>query len=287
METENLKRSRVKQWLMIILGTFFVACGIHFFLRPSNLTLGGGTAIAIILSKFIPIPLSLILLAVNLLLFLVGFLFIGNAFGKSTVIICVMLSAMLSFLEWLVPMKEPLLQEKFMQLFVAVLLYGSGVGMVLNNYASTGGSDIIAKILQKYLGIPLGRGCQITDFVITLFSGVVFGKEVLIYSLVGVIINGIVIDATINGLNSSKLCFINTDEPELICDFIVKNINRSANIYIATGAYTNTEHKVIQVVLTNREFIRLKQFMLIHTPNAFLVIANASETIGFRWRKYE
>ena len=122
------------------------------------------------------------------------------------------------------------------QLIAAVMIYGSGVGIVLNNYASTGGSDIFAKILNKYLGIELGKGCLIVDFLITLSAWYAYGTEIAIYSLVGTVLNGLIIDFTINGMNTSKLCTITTSKPDEVCKFLVDNLTRSANIYTAKGA---------------------------------------------------
>ncbi len=276
-------KKKLKEFSLISLGTLMVSVGIHFFLLPSKFSLGGATGMALILSKYIPFSVGALLMILNIILFILGFIVIGNKFGIKTVCTALGLSAIVWLLEIIIPINEPLVQDKFLQLVIAVLLYGGGIGIVLNSYASTGGSDIPAMIMQKYLGIDLGKGCLIVDFIVTIFIGMEFGTEVALFSLVGVIMNGLVIDATINGLNTSKSCIINTQNPDSISDFIV-SLGRSANVYKAMGAYTKKERFVIQTVISRRDFVKLKKFLSYHEPNAFMVVTPATSVFGWQWR---
>ncbi len=276
-------KRKLKEISLITLGALMVAVGIHFFLLPSKFTLGGATGMALILSKFIPLSVGALLMILNIALFILGFIVIGNKFGVKTVCTALGLSAVVWLLELFVPIQAPLVEDKFLQLIIAVLLYGGGIGIVLNSYASTGGSDIPAMIMQKYLGLDLGKGCLIVDFIVTIFVGINFGSEVAFYSLVGVIINGLVIDATINGLNTSKSCIINTQNPESISDFIV-SLGRSANVYKAMGAYTKQERYVIQTVMSRRDFVRLKKYLSENEANAFMVVTPATSVFGWQWK---
>jgi len=139
-------------------------------------------------------------------------------------------------------------------------------------------------ILQKYFGLDLGKGCLITDFTITVFAGFAYGPEIALFSLVGVIINGLVIDSTIDGLNMSKYCVINTDKPDELCRFMVE-LGRSANVYKATGAYTKIERSVIQTVMSRRDFVKLKSYLAANDPEAFMVVTNAHSVFGWHWRR--
>lgn len=261
-----------------------VAVGIHFFLLPSKLSIGGATGMALVLSKYIPLSTGALLVVVNIVLFALGFLIIGNKFGVKTVCASLGLSATVWLLEIFIPIKEPIVHNTFLQLIIAVLLYGTGAGLVLNQYASTGGSDIFAMIFQKYTGLDLGKGCLITDFVITLFAGFAYGTEIALFSLVGVIMNGLVIDSTIEGMNSSKYCVINTDNPEALCKFLVE-LGRSANVYKATGAFTKAERSVIQTVMSRRDFVKLKNFLSKNDEKAFMVVTNAHSVFGWHWKR--
>ena len=141
-------KSQLKSFLYIIAGVIMVAVGIHFFLLPSKLSIGGATGMALVLSKYIPLSTGALLVVVNIVLFALGFLIIGNKFGVKTVCASLGLSATVWLLEIFIPIKEPIVHNTFLQLIIAVLLYGTGAGLVLNQYASTGGSDIFAMIFH-------------------------------------------------------------------------------------------------------------------------------------------
>ena len=277
-------KEKLLSFFYIVCGVLMIASGIHFFLLPSKLSLGGATGMALVLSKYIPLSTGALLVVVNIFLFALGFLIIGNKFGLKTVCASLGLSGAVWLLEIFVPLQGPIVNDKFLQLVIAVILYGGGVGIVLNQYASTGGSDIFAMILQKYFGLDLGKGCLITDFTITVFAGFAYGSEIALFSLVGVIINGLVIDSTIDGLNMSKYCVINTDKPDELCRFMVE-LGRSANVYKATGAYTRAERSVIQTVMSRRDFVKLKSYLAANDPEAFMVVTNAHSVFGWHWRR--
>lgn len=276
-------KGSLKQYVMISLGVVMIAVSIHFFLLPSKLALGGATGMALIIAKFTQLPESYLIVIVNIFLFVLGFLVIGNSFGIKTIIATLCLSGLVALFGKYVEITESLVNDTFLQLIIAVMLYAIGVGLVLNNYASTGGSDIIALILQKYTGLDLGIGCLLTDFVITLSMGFLYGADKAFYSLVGVIINGLLIDKTINGLNSSRYCIINTQKPEAVCDFLL-SMGRSANIYSVVGAYKKNTQSVIHTVLSRRDFVKLKEFLSKNDESSFMVVTNAHSVFGYHWR---
>lgn len=276
-------KGSLKQYVMISLGVVMIAVSIHFFLLPSKLALGGATGMALIIAKFTQLPESYLIVIVNIFLFVLGFLVIGNSFGIKTIIATLCLSGLVALFGKYIEITEPLVNDTFLQLIIAVMLYAIGVGLVLNNYASTGGSDIIALILQKYTGLDLGIGCLLTDFVITLSMGFLYGADKAFYSLVGVIINGLLIDKTINGLNSSRYCIINTKCPEKVCEFLL-SMGRSANIYSVVGAYKKNTQSVIHTVLSRRDFVKLKEFLSKNDESSFMVVTNAHSVFGYHWR---
>lgn len=167
-----------------------------------------------------------------------------------------------------------------------MIIQGIGVGMVLNQYTSTGGTDIIAKIMQKYLGLDLGIGCVIADLVVSIFAGSAFGMNIFLYSVMGVIINGAVVSITISGLNTSKLCYINTKEVDLVSKFIIEDLDRSANLIPYKGAYSKKDNVLLQTAVSTREYIRLKEFVNDVDPTAFVVTSSANEILGEKWRRF-
>ena len=281
--------SKIKQYMFIVLGVVMIAVGIHFFLLPSELALGGATGMALILAKLIEkifiLPVSYLVVIVNIFLFALGFLVIGNSFGVKTVIATLSLSALLALFEYYIPIPKghPPVTDLFLSLIIAVMFYAIGVGLVLNNYASTGGSDIIALIIQKYTGLDIGVACLATDFVITFAMGLLYGANTAFYSLVGVIINGLVIDKTINGLNSSRYCIINTQFPDQVCSILI-SMGRSANIYSVVGAYKKEEQKVVHTVLSRKDFVKLKEYLSKIDQKSFMVVTSAHSVFGNHWR---
>ena len=283
-------KQKIKQYIFIVIGVVMITVGIHFFLLPSKLALGGATGMALILARLIEslisLPVSYLVVIVNVFLFALGFLIIGNSFGIKTLIATLSLSLLLALFEVFIPIETPLIEDIFLSLIIAVMFYAIGVGLVLNNYASTGGSDIIALILQKYLGLDLGVGCLITDFIITFSMGILYGADTALYSLVGVIMNGLIIDKTINGLNSSRYCIINTKAPEEVCQLLI-SMGRSANIYSVVGAYKKNTQDVVHTVLSRRDFVKLKEYLSKTDPTSFMVVTNAHSVFGNHWRSMQ
>ena len=261
-----------------------VAIAVYFFLTPTNMTIGGATGIAIVLSYLLNLPMSYVLFATNIILFALGFLFIGNKFGIKTVLTSLGISFIIFILEKVIPLDGPIVDDMLLQMIIAVIVSAVGMAIILNQYASIGGTDILSKIINKFTGLDLGKGVLLCDLVITLFVGIVFGLEIGLYSLLGIIMNGLIIDFTIDGLNTSKNIIINTEDPELVKNYIVKDLNHSANLYKAVGAYTGEERTVIMTVCSRRDYLLLKRFIQKNAPNSFLVVMNASEVYGFRWR---
>ncbi len=276
----------LKQSFLILLGVILIAISVHFFMAPSKLATGGASGLAIILSNLFGIDKGIILTILNILFFIAGFLFMGNSFGILTLIATMTLSLIVYLLDIFIPISEPIVPGLMINVIMSSIFLGSGVGIVLNQYASTGGTDIIAKIINKYLGVDLGKACLIVDFLITCGAGVTFGLEIAIYCLLGVIMNGIVIDYTINGLNSGKYLIINTNKSEEVIKHL-HSINRTATLYETKGAYKNEKRIVLQTVVSNREFISIKSALKEIDPTVFLIITNAHQVIGSRWGKID
>lgn len=273
----------LKQALMIALGVLMIGIGIHFFLLPANLSLGGATGMVLVLGEFLPLDIGALLIIVNVVLFILGFLIIGPSFGMLTVISALSLSGLVWLLEKVFPITEPFLEDRFLSLVIAVLVYGTGVGIVLNQSASTGGSDILAKIMNKFTGWNIGRCCLIADFCITLASGFTFGVETFLYCILGVVLNGIMIDMTIDGLNAGKLCQIHSNHPEAIVEYLI-SCGRSATLYTAKGGYSGQERTVVETVVSQRDFIRMRRKLLEIDQQLFMIVSNAHHVFGFNWK---
>lgn len=271
----------VREFILINIGSLLVAIGIYYFLVPNNLAAGGVGGLAIVINNFAPhIPVGLLMLVMNVVLFIIGLIFIGGGFGMKTIYSSFALSGMIWVFESFFPLKATLTGDLFLELIFGVLISGAGIGIVFLHNASTGGTDIIAKILNKYFHINLGKGVLMSDFFITLAAAFAFGIRIGLYALLGVIINGFVIDGVIAGIETNNQVTIITTEPSEISDFITNTLGRGATIYSAKGAYTNETKDIIIVVLDTKEFIKLRNFIREVDNKAFITVNKVHETLG-------
>jgi uncharacterized membrane-anchored protein YitT (DUF2179 family) len=234
-----------------------------------------------VIARFFPqVPVGLLMLGMNIILFVIGFLVIGSNFGAKTIYASLGLSGAIWIFEKLIPIREPLTDDLLILLIFGILVSGIGMGIVFNQNASTGGTDIIAKILNRFFHIDIGKSLLISDFLITLSAGLVFGPRTGMYALLGVVINGLVIDEVVQGINICKQITIISSEGEKIKDYIIKDLERGVTIYDGRGAYTGERKDIIMTVINRREFIKLKKFIAGIDRRAFITIANVHEVLG-------
>lgn len=273
--------STFKNYFLITLGVILVATGICFFLIPANLATGGITGLAMILSALFPvISIGQVLLVLNIILFIVGFITIGKAFGAKTIYASFLLSGIIYVFDTFIKIEQPLVGDLFVNLIVGILIQGIGLGIVFNQDASTGGTDIIAKILNKFYNFEIGKGLLIADFVVVSLAAYSFGIELAIYAFLGIIMNGLIIDTAIEGFNLKVNVSIISKESDAIQKFIVEKLERGATIYTAKGAYTMRDKEIVTSVMDKKEFIRLKTYIKALDPDAFVMISNVREVLG-------
>lgn len=275
----------MKEFLLINLGLVMTAAGVHFFKIPNNFATGGVSGLAIVTRYFLPgISVGPLMLIINILLLLVGFALIGTSFASKTVYSSFALSGMVWILDRIIPLNRPLTGDTMLELAFAIILPAVGSAIVFNQNASTGGTDIVAKVLNKLTNIDIGKALLLADFIITIMAGIVFGIRIGMYSLLGLIMKGFLIDTVIEGLNIRKQIVIISEKPEEVREYIIKNLHRGATIHTATGAFTNEEKKVITTVVNRRQVIPLRNHMREVDKKAFITITNSSEIIGKGFR---
>ncbi|WHH58667.1 YitT family protein [Petroclostridium sp. X23] len=277
---------KIKAFLLINIGLLFVALGIFFFKIPNNFATGGVSGIAMIMSYFFStISVGPFMLIINIVLLIAGFIFIGFNFGSKTAYSSFVLSGMVWLLEKVCPpISQPLTGDTFLELIFAIVLPAIGSAIVFNQNASTGGTDIIAKILNKYMHVNIGKTLLIADFLITLIAGAVFGIRIGMYSMLGLFMKGFIVDLAIEGMNISKEIVIISEKPEQIKHYIVKELHRGATIYSARGAFTDEEKEVITTIVNRRQAVALRSYIRSIDDKAFMSITNTSEIIGKGFR---
>ncbi len=274
-------KNRVMEYVFITFGAFLVAAGVYFFLVPSNLAVGGVSGLAIVLKSFLPnANIGVLSLMMNGVLFIVGFIFIGVGFGAKTIYSSMAISFSLGMMEIFYPMQQPFSDDMFLVLVMGVLVSGAGIAIVFNQNASSGGTDIIAKILNKYFKISIGVGLFIADFFIVLAAGYVFGIEVFMYAFIGLIVNGTVIDGMIEGFNTCVEVMIISRESETIKTYVMDTMERGVTVYQATGGYTKEQKEVLLTVVGKREFVQLRKFIKQIDRTAFITTKKAHEILG-------
>ncbi|HEX3072921.1 MAG TPA: YitT family protein [Ignavibacteriales bacterium] len=275
----------IKSFLLINLGLALVAAGIHFFKIPNDFATGGVSGLAIIIQHFLPnITVGPWMLIINTALLIAGFVLIGRNFGSKTIYSSFALSGMVWVLQFIYPMHGPFTHDTMLELVMSILLPAVGSAIVFNQNASTGGTDIVAKVLSKLTSLDIGKSLLLSDFAITILAGVVFGIRVGMYSFLGLVMKGFIIDIVIEGLNARKQMIIISEKPEIIRDYIMNILHRGATIYTAYGAFTGKEEHVIITVLSRAQAVALRNFIRENDPKSFITITNTSEIIGKGFR---
>lgn len=277
---------KLKEFLIITVGTLAVSAGVYFFKFPNNFSTGGVSGISVILGKLFPgLSAGSYVLIINMLLLIVGFLFVGKGFGVKTVYSSLLMSLAIRVAESVAPMSAPLTNQPFLELCFAVLLPAFGSALLFNTGASTGGTDIVAMILKKYISMDIGKALFVTDALIALTAGLVFGPETGLFSLLGLLAKAFVVDGVIESINTSKYFTIVTDKAEPVLSFIINDLKRGATESTEfEGAYSKNKKTLILTVVNRVEAVRLKRFVHQTDPGAFMVISSSSDIIGKGFR---
>jgi uncharacterized membrane-anchored protein YitT (DUF2179 family) len=269
------------EFFLLTLGSFMDAAGFYFFLAPNHVAAGGINGMALVLKTVFPgVPLGLMVLAMSLVLLIIGFLLMGTGFGLKTVYCSILIPLFILGLEHLYPLNAPLANDLLVQLFFGVLLSSMGLAILFNHNAASGGTDILARIFNKFYRIDLGKGMFMIDFLIVMAAGVAFGFEKGMYGLLGLILYGIIIDSIIEGIDIKKSVTIITSCSEDVRAFIVNDLSRGATIYTARGGFTGQTHEIVVTIISRREFIRLRNYIKELDPSAFITVQNIHEVLG-------
>ncbi|WP_195985035.1 YitT family protein [Clostridium sp. D33t1_170424_F3] len=275
-----MKKDSIKDYTLITFSTLLIAVGVYFFKFPNNFTFGGVTGLAVAVGKVLPFSPSAVNFVVNMMLLLLGFLFLGKGFGVRTVYSSMLLSVSLSAMQYLFPLDKPLTDDPMLELVFAIVLPALGSAILFNIGASSGGTDIVAMILKKYSSINIGNALLASDLLITLSAFFIFDIKTFLFSMLGLFTKSLVIDNVIESINMCKYFNVVCSNPEPICDFIVHKLGRSATVCNAEGAFSHEEKQIIFTVMSRYQAVMLRQYIKQVEPGAFILISNTSEIIG-------
>lgn len=277
-----------KEFLLINLGLILTAVGIVLFKEPDGFAIGGVSGIAVILNKYFPgHNVGLIMFIINIILNLVGLIFLGRDFGVKTVYSSFALSFYVWAMEKLAPLSHSLSGDMMLDLMFAIILPAVGSALVFNQNSSTGGTDIVAMLLTKYTHIHVGKTLLIADFFIASSAIFTLGVTKGMYSVLGLVLKGFIIDMVVESLNISKKFEIITACPEKIEAFILEKLHRGTTLFTGQGGYSGEQKKILTVVLSRSQAVQLRNYIREVDPNAFMIIVSTSEIIGNGFRHTE
>jgi len=272
--------NKLKHFFMLTFSTLLIAFGTYFFKFTNNFTFGGITGLAVLIAKTGLISAGDFNFIASMILLIIGMFILGKKFAATTAYCSILLSVSLSVLERLFPMHSPFTDEPMLELCFAIALPALGSAILFNIGSSSGGTDIIAMILKKYSSVDIGHALLITDVLITVAGCFMFDIATGLYSFLGLAIRSFMIDTFIESFNLSKYFNVVCDNPKPICDFIVQELNRSATVCHAQGAFSGKDKYVIFTALNRPQAVRLRNFIKDEEPSAFILISNTSEIIG-------
>ena len=269
----------IKDFLIITFATLIVAAAVFFFMIPSTVTVGSISGLAIVLENFLPLKVSAITMILNVVLLILGFIFIGKEFGGKTIYTSILLPVFLGVFEYLFPENRSLTGDAFLDTVGYVFIVSIGLAILFNRNASSGGLDIVAKFLNKYLRMDLGKAMSLSGMCAALSSIFVSDSKIVVLSVLGTYINGIVLDHFIFGMNEKKrVCIISQKEKE-IQDFILHSLRSGATIYQAIGAYDSEPHREIITIVNKSEYAQLKNFIGKTDKDAFVTVYTVNEVL--------
>ena len=282
-----MTKKNLKEYFLITIGIILVAISIEYFFAPNNLAAGGVTGVAIVLNYLFPyIGVGILTFIINLLLFIVAFVILGGSFGTKSIFATVGLSVVMWIIEeFLNPFAVT--EDLMIATIFGTIISAFGMAIVFNNNSSTGGTDIIAKIINKFLHINIGISLLIIDIIITFFAAMVFGLDLGFYSMLSVIILGITIDRFIDGFNTSKEIIVMTKKENEVKDFIINDLSRGCTYLKGTGCYSGKDINVIYAILGRNEFIKLKRYIKVIDPRAFISVRESHEVLGEGFKEIE
>lgn len=268
------------EYSVITLSIWIMVIGIYFFKFPNNFAFGGVTGFSSLVSAVTSWSAGDFTFIANIVLLVLGFLFLGREFGLKTVYATVVMSLSLSLLERICPMSHPLTGEPLLELLFAIILPAVGTALLFYIGASSGGTDIVAMILKKYTSLPIGTVLMLVDLAAVAASFFIFGAETGLFSTIGLAAKSLVIDDVIANMNLCKCFHIVCDNPDPICDYIINTLHHSATVYHAEGAFSHSDKTVIMTTMKRSQALKLRGYIRTVEPTAFMLISNSSEIIG-------
>ena len=278
------KLKKLGPYLMMTVGTILIAVEVYFFEIPNHFATGGVTGIGVLLEKITPLSSETWIVILNVLMLILGFVFLGKGCGFKTIYCSLLFAGLIKVFEWLIPLDQPLTDSPLLELFCVMVLVSFGGALVFRADATTGGTDIVAMIMKKYTALHVGKALFVVDSLVVVSSFFVYGLKIGLFSMFGLLARALFTDTLIENMDSCKYFTIITTSPEEVRDYILSNLERGATIVQGEGAYTGENKKILHTVVQRSESYKLQKAIKTIDPKAFIIITTSSEIIGFGFR---
>lgn len=270
-------RNTIKEFAIITIGTAIVAAAVFFFMLPSQVSVGSGAALAMVLSNFIPLSVSAITLIMNIGLLIIGFILVGPEFGVKTVYCSILMPLIMGVFELIFPNFQSITQDPLLDVICYILVVGVGLSILFSRNASSGGLDIVAKIMNKYFRIELGKAMSYAGIAVALSSALCYDSKTVVLSLLGTYAGGIVVDNFIFGINIKRRVCVISKELDTIVDFVLHELHSGATLDEIIGAYDRQPKMEMVTIVDKTEYRRLMDFVRKVDPKAFVTVYSVSD----------
>ena len=270
-------RKTVEEFVTITFGTVIVAAAVFFFMLPSKVSVGSGAALAMVLSNFIPLSVSTITLIMNIGLLIIGFLLVGPEFGAKTVYCSILMPLIMGLFEQIFPNFQSITQDPLLDVICYILVVGVGLAILFSRNASSGGLDIVAKIMNKYLRVDLGQAMSTAGLVVALSSALCYDSKTVVLSLLGTYFGGMVVDHFIFGINIKRRVCVISPQLDSIVQFVLHDLHSGATLNEIIGAYDHTPRTEMITIVDKNEYRLLMDYIRKIDPKAFVTVYSVSD----------
>ena len=267
----------IKELAIITVGNVIVAAAVFFFMLPSHVSVGSGAALAMVLSNFIPLSVSTITLIMNVGLLIIGFLLIGPEFGAKTVYCSILMPVVMGVFEKILPNFQSITQDPLLDVICYILVVGVGLAILFSRNASSGGLDIVAKIMNKYLKMDLGKAMSASGIVVALSSALCYDSKTVVLSLLGTYFGGMIVDHFIFGINIKRRVCVISDHLDPIVDYVLHDLHSGATLNEIIGAYDKTPRTEMITIVDKNEYKQLMDYVRKVDPKAFVTVYSVSD----------
>ena len=272
-----INKRNIKEFFIITVGTLIVSTAVFFFMLPSHVSVGSGTALAMVISNFIPLPVSVITLILNIVLLILGFLLIGPEFGAKTVYCAIIMPLFLGIYEQIFPNQQSITEDPFLDVLCYIFVVGIGLAILFRRNASSGGLDIVAKLMNKFLRMELGKAMSLSGMLVALSSALVYDKKTVVISVLGTYLGGLVVDHFIFGMDlKRRVCIISPKLDEIV-DFILHDLHSGATLNNIIGAYDRQPKQEVITIVDKQEYKALMDYVKRVDPKAFITVYSVNE----------